>query len=243
MPSNSKEGSLCMENTCPDPLTMYCYCHQRKQKIEQDDWGNADPALRENLSSVSCGLLSGVDTWLAEQHRELLPGSHTAAHKGRVIKLSRQTRAEDMGQGTHVQIPLACALNLSPALCYYNPAWWHFARSFPLSLTGIATFPWSVLPKTGSHSPWALRNDAQIQQNELNLAPSSSHSWVGLVDLRHMCIPSPPPQPQPSYSKVSACRELHLPWWRDFEDFHIYSLGSISQVDEKNSSESNLKEN
>lgn len=132
---------------------MYCYCHQRKQKIEQDDWGNADPALRENLSLVSCGLLSGMDTWLAEQHRELLPSSHPAAHKGTVIKLSRQTRAEDMGQGTHVQIPLACALNLSPALCYCHPAWLHFAQSSPLSLTGKPSFPGLCCQRQAAKAP------------------------------------------------------------------------------------------
>lgn len=198
---------------------MYCYCHQRKQKIEQDDWGNADPALRENLSSVSCGLLSGVDTWLAEQHGELLPSSHPAAHKGRVIRLSRQTRAEDMRQGTYVQIPPPCALNLRPAPRYCHPAWSHFALSSPLSVTETATLPLSTLPNTGSQSPWAPTNDAEIQQNKMDLAPCSSHSWVGLVDLRHMCTPSPPQQPQRSCSRGSACWELHLPWQRDFERF------------------------
>lgn len=58
---------------------------------------NADPAPRENLSLVSGGLLSGTDTWLAEQHGELLPRSHLAAHKGRVIGLCRQTTAGNKG--------------------------------------------------------------------------------------------------------------------------------------------------
>lgn len=97
-PLTQKDSRLCLENLCPDPQTTYCYCHHRKQKTEEHDWGNADPAPRENLSLVSSGLLSGTDTWLAEQRGEIAPSSHLAAHKGRVFGLCRWTRAGDKRQ-------------------------------------------------------------------------------------------------------------------------------------------------
>lgn len=197
MLSDSKEGSPCLENTCPDPeTTTYCYCCHRKQKIEQDDWGNADPAPRQNLSSVSGGLLSGADTWLAEEHRELLPGPHLPAHKGRVIGLCGQTRAgkKVLGGGGHTrknQLPTPLTSD-EPYTAAIPPDC--FAQSPPHQRQELPPSPCPCYSGHAAKPPQAWRDAAETRQDEQDPAPDLHALWGRWT--WGTCAPWPPlPKP------------------------------------------------
>lgn len=71
------DGRKSLQSTCPAPRTTCCYGRHRKQKMEQDDWGKAEPELRENLSLLASSPLSGMDM-RSQQHGDCpLPTAHS----------------------------------------------------------------------------------------------------------------------------------------------------------------------